>query len=481
MPRTSTWIWIILLAYIAGFLLFPPRVLLINDEERYVTQALAFSQGALTVPGASLVVSGTDGRIASDFPPGTSLLQTPFVAIGGWRAAAALSVAGLVFLCFLTRALLREYGLAPEFALLVPAFFASLFFGRIAMSDVPAAAAVALSLWLLKRAERSDRTWSFAAGFASAICAAFREPVLVLLAPFVLAFALDNRRHAPALVLGGVLGLASRLLLSHALFGNALYMRDPGFGFSLPSVWTNLPMYALVLLAMFPLGAVLPFVYRGPQRMRVVIAFALYVGLFLSYEYNAWHDNGRLKGTMLAARFMIPLLPVMVLMAAEVYPRLYARLSEVRRGLLAHALTVACAGIAGAAFAIHPLVRRLDEEPYAIMQAMHEHTSSDVPVVTNEKVAGKYLSPVYGPRMLISRASIELADLPRYCEGPGRGQLSLAVLDREDSELFRHDAIENAAFLAGAERHLPLRQIYNQPFASGVRLRVFQAVGCSRP
>lgn len=477
MARRENWIWIILLVYAAGFMLFPPRVLLINDEERYVTQAVAFSHGALTVPGANMLDPRGEALVASDYPPGTSLLQAPFVLVGGWRAAAALSVVSLVVLTVFTRLLLREYALQPAFAVLVPAFFGALFFGRVAMSDVPAAALVAVALWLMKRAERSGWRGVFGAGIASGLCLLFREPVVILLAPFAAGLMLSRPRAAPALLLGGALGLATRLILAFALFGNALYVRDSGFGFSLRSGMDNMPQYALVLLLMFPLGAILPFVYRGPQRARVVSAFALYALLFLFYDYNAWRDNGPLKGTILTSRFIIAALPLLVLMAADVYPRLHSRLSSTLQRVVDRAIPVGYAALAVLAFAIHPLVRRLDQEPFSIVQAIQLTTASDIPVVINEKAAGKYLSPVYGERRLIGRSAANTAQLAAICRE--FGGLQLLLLDRSDTEMFRRDAAENARFLSDIEHHLWVRSVYDRAHGTVFRLRIFDVSGCS--
>ena len=149
----SRWVFVVLAAYGLGFLLFPPRVLVIGDEERYVSQALAFSRGSLTVPNAEILYPATKIAAISDFPPGTSLLQVPFVLVAGWRGAVLLSVLGLIATTLITKRWLADIGLDPAFSLLIPAFFGALFFGRVAMSDMPSAAVVALALWLLWRAE----------------------------------------------------------------------------------------------------------------------------------------------------------------------------------------------------------------------------------------------------------------------------------------------------------------------------------------
>src|SRR5438045_3153429 len=112
---SSRWVYASLLAYAIGFALFPPRVFLVVDEERYVSQAVAFSHGGRTISGAE-APGARPSRALTDFPPGTALLQTPFVLIGGWRAAAMLSVLALCVATLVTARLLRENGYDPGFA-----------------------------------------------------------------------------------------------------------------------------------------------------------------------------------------------------------------------------------------------------------------------------------------------------------------------------------------------------------------------------
>lgn len=475
MPQRENWIWIILLVYAAGFLAFPPRVLLINDEERYVTQAVAFARGALNVPGTIDPRSGRVPRVASDYPPGTSLLQTPFVKIGGWRAAAALSVIALALMAIFTRSLLREFARPQSFVLLIPAYAGALFFGRVAMSDVPTGALVALSLLLLVKAERGGWKEHFVAGFTAGVCLLFREPVILLLVPFLLGL-VRHTGHAAAMVLGGALAVAVRGVVSLALFGDALYVRDAVYGFSLESLGWNLALYGIILLVLFPLGALLPLLYQGPRRTRVVAAFTAYTLLFLAFEYNAWRDNGLAKGTLLAARYMIPALPLLVVMAADVYPRLASAFStnHFRAG---HVLVnAAWAAVTILAFIIHPMVRRWDASQYSIATVVQTHTPSGVPVIFNEKAAGKYLSPVYASRIQVARSGTSAAELRGICRR--YGGLALVLLDRTDTELFQSDARDNAEFLSAAASVVNLTEVHSEHFGADLRLRILRASGC---
>jgi 4-amino-4-deoxy-L-arabinose transferase-like glycosyltransferase len=469
------WVYAVLAAYAVGFLLFPPRVLLVVDEFQYVGQALAFARGSLSLPDADPLIPPTHLAVASNYPPGTSLLQAPFVVIAGWRGAMLLSLISVILATLITMRWLREQGREPAFALLVPAFFGVAFFGRLAMSDVPSAAVVALALWLVWRAEGKS-SWSFLAGLVAGLSILFRETNAVLLAPIFLG-ALMRRKCVPwALVLGGALGVAIRLIVSYELFARALYFRDSGYGFSLKSLAHSLPQLAVILLVMFPFGALLPFFYRGPRRAEVVTAVTLYVAVFLFYDYNSLRENGIVKGLILTSRYVVPAVPLLALMAADVYPRWFARVPNAVRTAFARLRLALFAGLALVAFAIHPALRSRERAALAIVNVLHERTTPDVPVITNHLVTTKYFSAVYGRRRLILRSFINAADMPRLYHAYGK--LNIVFLDRTDSELFREDAARNEAFLAQTRSRCAVQPVTEQALGPSNRLRQFEVSGC---
>ena len=476
MARTDKWIWIILLAYAVGFLSFPPRVLLINDEERYVVQALAFSRGATTVPGARVETRDRPLRIVTDYPPGTSLLQAPLVRFGGWRAAALLSVLSLFVLTFATRALLREFDLPTGFALLIAAYPGNLLFGRTAMSDLPGAAIAACAILMLVRARDRGPFWAFGAGVVTASTLLFREPLAIVVLPFALAlFRAAPMRWLP-MMLGATAGVALRLVAAHALFGNALHMRDAGYGFSFASIGQNLPLYAVVFLVLLPFGLILPFAYRGTMRWQMVSAVAAYVILILSFEYNPWRDNGVLQGTALASRFAIPITPLLAVMAAEVWPRWTAWMKGRERRWMQLALIAAITTVAVAAFAIHPAIRTADAEPLGLVQTIAAHAPQGATLVVNERSVGKYVSPVYGARRLVSTSIASVATIQADCLASR--SVRVVLLDRLDTPMFRNDATASAALLERIAS-LPLRALHDSLHAPNLRLRIYEVAGCS--
>lgn len=470
------WVYAALAAYALGLALYWPRVFLVVDEERYVSQAVAFARGGTTIPGADIVFPATHANVISNYPPGTSLLQTPFVWAFGWRGAVLLSLLALVTCTLVTARWLRDGGRHPAFALVIPGFLGAAFFGRIGMSDVPSAALAALVCYLLWRANRATPITSLLAGFCVGASVLFREPLIVLLAPLIAGAIVRRRIVIWAAVLGVVAGVALRLGLSQLLFGSALYVRDAGYGFSLASVRHTIPVFGFILLVLLPGGALLPFLYRGERRTEVVAAVLLYIATFMFFEYDSVRDNGTAKGVMLASRYMVPLLPLLALMAADVWPRLRARLTERDQVVASKLARGAAAAAVALAFAVHPLARRQETVPLAIVRGIYSNTSQSVPVITNSNATLKYLSPSYGPRLLVLRYDVNVDSVAAFARRFGK--LSIALLDRSDSEMFRRESEGNARFLAEVRARCMLAEKYQAELGGWAHLRVFDLSGC---
>ena len=468
--------------YLLGFLSFLPGTLLIVDEALYLTQAMAFADGSQTLSASAPLHPPTDLTVASNYPPLTSALQAPFVALFGWRGAAILSVLALIAAVLLTARLLRANGLDDRFALLIPAFPPTLFFARTAMSDLPALVWVTLTLWLLWKASDSHRGLSFAAGLVAGLSVLLREPLVVLLAPLFLGAILRKKVHPAWVIVGGILGLATRPLVFAWMFGDPLYVRDSGYGFSLGAALNNWPETFIALGILVPAGFLLPFFYRGERKIEIATAVTVYSALFLFYDWDPTRENGALKGFLLFSRYFIPALPLLAICAADVYPRWLSALgsrlpAENRSRLSALGSWLIPVGIALAAFLIHPVVRRMEAAPAGVVQALQQNTAEQVPVITNHLATTKYLSPVYGSRRQILRAAITGAEVPRFFRQ--YGPLTVAFLDRSDSELFREDMAANQQFLEAAGRVCQLESRYDRDHPGIGRVRVWNVTRCA--
>jgi 4-amino-4-deoxy-L-arabinose transferase-like glycosyltransferase len=470
----ARWVQLPLASFFLGLVAFWPRLLLIVDEERYVSQALAFAQGGTTLPGSGVLYPAVAGAI-SNYPPGTSLLQAPFVAIGGWRAATVASALALVIATFATMRWLRAHRAHEGFALVVPGFLGTAFFGRIAMSDVPATALVALTGALLWSADARRGRTSLLAGLCAGLILLFREPVVLILAPLVVGAIVRRRCNIGALVTGATLAVGLRLAAGELLFGSPFYVRDPGVAFSAASLAHTLPMYGGILLVLLPGAALLPLFFRGERRAELITAFGAYVTLFLFYGYDSVDHHGGVKGLMLASRFMAPLTPLIAVMAADVWPRWYA---AVAGRLRIRSTTLLAGGACMAslvAFAVHPLAARQESKVLPLHDAIQRNTRAGTPVITNTDATLKYLGPSYSPRRLIV---LDAADDSLRAFTERHGRLDVVVLDRIDANAFRREMDSAQRFLDRARQRCELRARLDTVMPDASRLRVFELRSC---
>lgn len=128
------------------------------------------------------------------------------------------------------------------------------------------------------------------------------------------------------------------------------------------------------------------------------------------------------------------------------------------------------------AFLVHPLARRQEGVPLAIVRGIYSNTSADTPVITNSDATLKYLSPSYGPRRLILRYQMTGDSVAAFAARYGK--LSVALLDRNDSEMFRRDSEGNTSFLAEVRQRCALTEKYEERLGGWAHIRVFEISSC---
>jgi hypothetical protein len=229
---------VIAIVYASGFALFYPEVFVSTDEAIYVEQASAFISGT----GVSTPVS--------IYRPGTSILQMPFVAVGGWQAAALASLVTL------------------------------------------AATAVLLARWLkdagLPRIGESSRV---CAGLLASLSLLFRETNAIIVVPFV-AWAIWHRRDGwKPLAAGTCLGVLLVLGINQWIVGAPLALRDTA-GWSITAPLETVPIYAFALLVLIPAGLAAVWMYQGLHRKETLAAIFLTSPLFTPDERARGRTSG---------------------------------------------------------------------------------------------------------------------------------------------------------------------------------------------
>lgn len=450
--------------YALGLALFSPPVALNSDEAQYVRQAVAYAQGQTRVPERDVLTGKVREELPSTYPTGTSLLQTPFVFVGGWAAACWASFTALAVLTFVTALWLRRRGLPVSYAALVPLFVPASVLGRTGMGDLPSAAIVVTCLFFLERsAKTADAT---VGGFLGGASLAFRDSNPVFVGPWLIGCLLRREGRGIALVCATSAGVAVRFILAWVLQGDALLLR-PAYPFMLGGAGERALLYAAALTFFVPGGLAALALYKGPRKPELTVT-VLFVWVFFSlYSYSGQH-SGLIASLILGPRYVVPLVPLLALAIASVISGQVAS-ERLRRGLELSVLVAA--GIVTCV--VHPLLHHLAEQQARLVRTLYATTTPDALLVTEPGATAKYLNGLYGPRSIADKQSVPPEKLAWYLR---KSRVQLVFIDRSESEYWRQMADLNQRYIELASRVCKLTS--RADLESGVRLRVFDVVRC---
>jgi 4-amino-4-deoxy-L-arabinose transferase-like glycosyltransferase len=414
----------------------------------------------------------------STYPVGTSLLLTPFVAIGGWQASALGAFAALVMTILVLRRWLRDQGRSPAFALLFLCYPAALVLSRIAMSDLPSAAAVTVGLWLFFRSDNGDRRSAFLSGLAAGASLLFRETNALPFVPFFAGAAARRERRTWFLAAGVAMGIFVRLLSNRLMQGHWLFLRDSGYGFSAHGIAQNGFLYLAALLVFLPGGLLWVLTYRGRHRWEVISSVLMVLAFFLAYDYGG-HESGGLRRLVLGPRYFLPILPLMALAAGESVPRLWLRLM----GGWHHArrlerLAVAALGLCltGLAFAVHPVLASWGRDQLALQSGIYGNTRAGGAVLTNLVATGKYFNEIYGDRRVLNHGLVKPEQVPQVLAA--HGSVQIAFVERADSEFFVNEARSTRAYVESARGACRIDRTFEADYPGPEKLLVYDVRSC---
>ena len=458
------WFAAILLTYAIGFCVFYPNVFTTSDESLYVEQAMAFARGSIALRDG--VRTDIPLEPMSNYPPATSLLQTPFVLIGGWRAAAWASVLSLVATVLVLARWLREAGYSSGFALLFLAYAPTLVVGRLAQSDVPSAAVVTLGLWLFWTGAGSRWKW-FLAGLLAGLSLLFRETNVLIFVPFFVAAVVRGERHWKALVAGAAAGAGGRLLVFQLLFGSPLFMRSQE-GWSLAAAVDAVPLYALALLVLVPGGLIAVAIYRGQRRGELIAAVALFLAVYVFANYSG-QSSEPLPRLGAAGRYLIPLVPLITFAWADAVSR------QVRSDRLRALVPVACAAMVIAAFAVHPVIAQWSAREADIVRDIYASTADGGALVADDNIR-KYISPAYGRRARIWMADTPANELAAVTKPYPSAYI--VVVSRFDTALMAEYSSDAETYLDQARLKCQLEPVLDRRDEPTRRLRIWHVRAC---
>jgi 4-amino-4-deoxy-L-arabinose transferase-like glycosyltransferase len=462
-------VWCILLSYAIGFVCFYPRALTNFDEVSYIRQAVTFAHSSTTVDTIDPFTGTHQNLHPSDYPPGTSALMTPFVWIAGWRGAFIFELLALIGCVFFTARWIAESGGSPLFALIILGYPPTLVMARTGMSDVPSASMVAAGLWLFWPSQGQTAWRRFAAGIIAGATLSLREPNLILFAFFFAGALIRRERYLPALMMGGIAGIATRLISAAIVYGSPLFVKNHGYSFTGLYASQNLSMYLVALLVFVPAGLLCAFLYRGrrwPELVATTFSFTL---LFVLYDYNASPSSG-LKQWVLAPRFFIPMLPILAFAMAHTLPIWWTRL--LARFRMQHrptwqafgrgAVVVWLAGIAIVGFITNRYHAGWGNNHDQIVQAVYSNTDPSHPVLTDIPATVKFLNELHGRRIEGDLMGMSETDIHRLLAR--YGAVNVMFFDRDDSDYWVQKAQNNRVVIENLTKQYPATVALQQRF-----------------
>ncbi len=473
--------WSILLAicalYAVAFVAFYPNVVTNDDEDAYVRHAHIILEGRFSLEKIDALTGETTEDVVSRYPIGTALMMAPFVELAGWRGAYVVPLLCLIGGALVVGRWLQEEGRSPLWALFALGYPPILMMGRVGMSDIPSFAVVSLGLWLFWRGPgRGGGHW-LASGFLAGASTIWREPNPIVFVPFFAGAVLRRETGWWRLVVGGVLGLSLRLISSTIVYGEPFFYKAAP-RLDLTQVLERLPVYLATVLVLWPGGLLLVQFYRGRRRLELILAVNLFLLFYLLQGFFMWGVSMP-RQVLLTARYVFPILGLMALAAADVFPRLWRWIRESRpsprRGALeaavATGLVLWMGGIAVAAVAVHPIHAAWSSTMVEIREAIAAHTDPNDVMVTHIELARKFIGWDDRKYIPTSRKGMTLEDAMDIAKRVGSFQIVL--LDRTDGSYGFEQAALNEEFLARIEPMKPTLE-FDREFSPIERLRIWR-------
>ena len=313
------YVFIAIILFFMSYLIWWPYNWMITDSMSYSTQAIAFANGQLIYNIQDFISGESINIIKSPYSLGTASYLSVFVALFGQQgifAGSLISVLGSIVLLSKTLKRNGDPTWAVSLALLsIPL----LFFSRSLMSCMPSLLVISTFTFLFYKDKYLWRDW-LTLGFVAGLSAWFRETNAILLAPFCLYLIYEKKQSFIPVFLGGIIGLAIKFISSYIVYGK-LWFVSASSGFSIDNLMIHLPLYLFITIGLIPAGLIFVFMTKNKASIALKISISLFVLMYILYNYSAVPFSGFAKGSLLTSRFMIPLIPFIIIAFGDVLSR----------------------------------------------------------------------------------------------------------------------------------------------------------------
>lgn len=406
--------------YVLLFLWFYPETYAISDEASYFSMAYVLKQGKIFVDMADMpvmrTVSGRNGHSVSLGDLGHSVLMIPFT-IFGWKATfltnLVLHLIGyLVFYKILK--LLGYSGYLSFLYLFHPTF---VLYSRTLMSDVSGAVFILIGFYLYLKGDK----YTYFSGASFGVACFIRYMNVVGFIPLlIIAVIRDVQRKslsnlsrnfmnsgALKLIVGFVPLAILILVYNYTAFGNPFvdsrsvsyeYL-SMGETFNWRAFIPNAKFYLIALTIFYPLMWLALLIYRGKAHWELN---AISVSFFVFYMLTAGpgalggHDKGiSVLKQLLTIRYLMPIIPLLLVMYVAVIERFFRRYRHVFRTLVAFVLAASLVMAIGVHYGHAQYLHR----QWKITQTIYKNTSEGAIIICNRDTP-EYIHPVWGDRQV---------------------------------------------------------------------------------
>ena len=335
---TSRLLFFSVLIYLSIFVYFYPGYTIRNDDSAYVNQAILFRDGKGVIvsdpfDGYGFYYDYDVGGFYSAFPPGTSLLLVPFVAVH-WRAAFIMNALFHIisFLFFIK--ILDRFSIDRKYSLLFLFYPMLAFFSTLILSETPTVLFIVIGFYFYTKKNLGRRD-IIISGIAFGVLPFFRLPNVFITLAFLMSPVLRKEYRRFFLMFLSAIPFIL-LLVSYNMYflggvGSPIQMNDIGFksaydyleyiNFFLSSLLLgfaelgiSVGIESLIPLFFIP-GSILAVIfYRGEFSLEICLSVALLVFFYVVIATTHHHN------------YMLPLVPLMLLPQIIFLKRFFGKL-----------------------------------------------------------------------------------------------------------------------------------------------------------
>lgn len=288
------------------FIISFPTCITIIDEYSYLLQAINLVEGNsdfFSLPGK--------------YPVGTALFLAPIIKILGIKYVFVYGISALILSSFLIGKILIKLNLSFNWVFFLFLYVPTAFLSRSLMSEPLALLWSSIFFYIFFLFEKNNLT-GVLLGLMTGLSLLIREPLIIILFPFLIWFLLQNKKLIPLTALGLVIGSSIRFFTNYWFYNDWIFIKPPGIGFGVNLFLANLILYVVLLMVFLPFGLLTAVNYNGREKYPIKFTIFTYFLFFLLYEYNGL-NSGVFQSTILGGRFFIPLLPLLIITMAYWY------------------------------------------------------------------------------------------------------------------------------------------------------------------